>query len=63
MISTFSKPMRFRSAGYNFGGLANVVFVLFRGADAGNAQQVFQLLEKALLVLAGIRNCGGNGCG
>ncbi len=49
--------------GNNFGGLANIVFVLFRGADAGNTQQVFQLVEKALLIVAGIRNGGGNGCG
>ena len=49
--------------GHNFGGLAHIVFVLFRSADAGNAQQIFQLFQKALLVLAGIGNCGGNGCG
>ncbi|MGD0930583.1 MAG: hypothetical protein ABR902_08035 [Candidatus Korobacteraceae bacterium] len=50
-------------SGNNFGGLAHVVFMLFRGADARNAQQIFQFLEKALLVLAGIGNGGGNGCG
>ena len=40
--------------GHDFGGLANVVFVLFGGADAGNAKQVFQLVEKALLIFTGV---------
>jgi hypothetical protein len=43
-------------------GLANIVFVLFGGADAGNAKQVFQLVKEALLILASIGNSGGNGC-
>ena len=45
--------------GHHLGGLADIVFVLFGGADAGDAKQIFQLVEKALLVLA----CVGNGCG
>ena len=49
--------------GHHLGGLANVVFVLFGSADAGNAKQVFQFVKKALLIFAGIRNGGGNGCG
>ena len=47
--------------GHKFGGLGDVALVLFGGADAGNAQQVFQFFEKALLIFAGIRNSGGNG--
>ena len=45
----------------HLGGLADIAFVLFGGADAGNAQQVFQFLEKALLVLASVIDGGGNG--
>ncbi len=49
--------------GDHLGGLADIAFVFFGGADAGNAKQVFQLVEKALLILASIGNSGGNGCG
>ena len=31
----------------------DIGFVLRQGADAGNAQQVFQFIQKTLLVLAG----------
>ena len=48
--------MRFSSSGDHLGGLQNVGLVLFGGADAGDAEQVFQLLEKALLIFAGVGN-------
>ena len=48
--------------GHDLSGLADIVFVLFGGADAGNAKQVFQFVEKALLIFASVGNSGGNGC-
>ena len=47
----------------HLGGLADIAFVFFGGADAGNAQQVFQFVEKALLIFARVGNSGGYGCG
>ena len=47
--------------GHHLGGLADIVFVLFGGADAGNAKQIFQLVDKALLIFAGVGNSRGNG--
>src|SRR5664280_1212908 len=45
--------------GHHFGSFADVVFVLFGGADAGDAKQIFQLVEKPFLVLACVGNCCG----
>ena len=41
-------------AGDHVGGLEDVAFVFFGGADAGDAEEVFEFLEKALLVFAGV---------
>ncbi len=38
----------------------HIRLVLWRRADAGNPQQVFQLTEKTLLVLARKINCRGS---
>ena len=48
--------------GHHLGGLADIVFVLFGSADTGNAKQIFQFVEKALLVLARVGNGRRYGC-
>ena len=48
---------------HHLGSFADIVFVLFGGAHAGNAQQIFQFLEEALLIFAGIIDRRGNGWG
>ena len=57
------EPDAFQVGRDHFSGLADIVFVFFGGADAGNAKQIFQLVEKPLLVLARIGNSGRYGCG
>ena len=41
------------------GGALHIVFMLRQGADAGNAEQVFEFTEKALLVFFCVSNCRG----
>ena len=41
-------------AGDHVSGLQDVGLVFFGGADAGNAEEVFELLKKALLIFAGV---------
>jgi hypothetical protein len=36
----------------------NVGLVLFEGADAGDAEEIFEFVQEALLVTAGIIDCG-----
>ena len=50
--------MRRSSLATKFGGFLHVGLVLFERADAGNAKQVFQFVQEALLVAAGVVNCG-----
>jgi len=48
--------------GDHLSGLTDIVFVLFGGADTGNAKQIFKLVEKPLLVLARVGKGRGTGC-
>ena len=44
--------------GHVVGGFLNVGFVLFESADAGDAEKIFEFVQKALLITAGKINCG-----
>ena len=44
--------------GHEVGGLLYVRLMLFEGADAGNAEQIFQFAKKTLLIIAGEIHCG-----
>src|SRR4029077_10920154 len=46
--------------GDEFRGFVNVGLVFFQGADARNAQKIFELADKALLILAGEIECRGS---
>src|SRR5579862_5761047 len=46
-----------------FRSFADVVFAIGVGRDAGNAQQVLEFGQKALLIIAGVGNCRRNGRG
>src|SRR6266511_2017871 len=46
--------------GHESGGALDVRLVLRKHADAGNAQQLLELFQKALLVLLGECDCGGS---
>ena len=45
--------------GHEVGGLVHIGLVFGEGADAGNAEKIFEFVEKALLIIAGEIDCGG----
>ena len=45
-------------AGHVVGGFLDVGLVLFEGADAGNAEKIFEFVQETLLITAGKIDCG-----
>ena len=60
MTSTFSHADAAQFIGDEIGGFLNVGLVFVEGADAGNAEKVFEFVEKTLLIIAGKLDCGGS---
>ena len=46
--------------GDEVGGFLNVGLVFVEGADAGNAEKIFEFVEKTLLIIAGKIDCWGS---
>ena len=51
MISTFSRPAARQTVGDELGGALDVGGVLGQSADAGDAQELLQLVQETVLVL------------